>query len=175
VRLFGRRSQPAAASDPQPRPLETRPTWGEVGIHGIPRAREWDAVVLAHAELDGDHAVFAALADGTFVIEEGPDGVAPLADALAGSLAAPYRAEAIRRPDGSWSVGAKLIRVVELPEVLGSDVMLTLGQDGRELVVDGITGFGTIQELEDMLGGASGVVEARRLAGTAFELTVHTL
>ena len=37
------------------------------------------------------------------VVEEGPDDVAPLAEALERELRPPYRAEAVRRGDGLWA------------------------------------------------------------------------
>ena len=36
-----------------------------VGIHGVHRQREWDAVATAEARLEGDRLEFAALPDGT--------------------------------------------------------------------------------------------------------------
>src|SRR3954462_8256569 len=88
-------------------PVDTGPRWGEVGIHGVARPREWDAVVTTQAGLEGDHAAFVALPDGTLVIEDGPDDAAPLAEAVERSLQPPYRAEAVHRGDGAWSVGAR--------------------------------------------------------------------
>jgi hypothetical protein len=157
------------------RPVDTRPSWGEVGIHGVPRPREWDTVVLVPAELQGERASFVALAGGTVVVEEGPDGVVPLAEAVERTLDPPYRAEAVRRPDGIWSVGANRIRVVDLPTTDGDELTLTVGQQGRELVVDGEHRFGSAPELEAFLAGAAGVVEARRIDGSRFELVVHAL
>jgi hypothetical protein len=81
----------------------------------------------------------------------------------------------VRREDGSWSVGARSIRVLELPQAPGDEVSLTVGAEGRELRVDGDRSFGTVPELEALLGGRDGVVEARRIDGDAFELQVHTL
>ena len=40
------------------------PGWLDVGIHGVPRPREWDAVLTVEAEVDGDRAVFVALPEG---------------------------------------------------------------------------------------------------------------
>lgn len=179
VRLFRREPlhrRLAREGGLEPRPVDTRPGWGEVGIHGVARPREWDVVVLVSAELDGLRSSFVALPGGTVVVEDGPDGVEPLAEAVERTLDPPYRAEAVSRPeDGTWSVGAKRIRVVELADLDGDELTLTVGPDGRALVVDGEQRFGSAPALEAFLAGAKGVVRARRIDGPSFELAVHTL
>jgi len=157
------------------RPVDTRPSWGEVGIHGVSRPREWDTVAIVAAELPGERAAFAALPDGTLVVDEGPDDLAPLAEGVERALRPPYRAEAVRRGDGTWSVGARAIRVVELPDAPGDELQLTVGPDGRELHVDGARSFGTVPRLEGLLGGGDGVVAATRLDADTFEVRVHSL
>ena len=91
---------------------------GEVAIHGVPRARQWDAVVSAEAELPGDGVHFVALPDGTLVVDEDvPDGsLAPLAEAVELTINPPYRAEGIRHDDRLWAVAANRIQVREFPE-----------------------------------------------------------
>jgi hypothetical protein len=97
-------------------PVDPGPRWGEVGIHGVHRPREWDAVVVAEApELGGEDARFVVLADGSILAETDELDLEPLAAALEGSLAAPYRAEAVRRGDGLWAVAARRVQVVEVP------------------------------------------------------------
>jgi hypothetical protein len=113
---------------------------GEVGIHGVPRARRWDVVATAQVELPGDGVHFVALPDGTLVVEEDvPDGsLTPLADAIEVTLNPPYRAEAVRREDGVWAVAANRIRVREFPEA--EDDELELVEDGNIVIgrrVDG--------------------------------------
>nr|MBA2332811.1 hypothetical protein [Actinomycetota bacterium] len=79
-----------------PGPLDTGPRWGEVGIHGIHRPREWDAVSIAEApELSGTEARFVVLVDGSILAETDGLELEPLAAALEGSLEVPYRAEAV--------------------------------------------------------------------------------
>ena len=75
---------------------------GEVGVHGVPRARRWDVVASARAELPVDEVHFAALPDGTLIVDEDvPDGsLTPLAEAIEVTLNPPYRAEAVKREDG---------------------------------------------------------------------------
>ena len=123
---------------------------GEVALHGVPRAREWDVVASAAVELPGNEVHFTALPDGTLLVEEEvPDGaLAPLADTVELTLAPPYRAEAVRRDESMWAVGAKRIRVREFPEH---------EEDELELIEDGQ------------------VVIGRRLDGDLFEVAVTPL
>jgi hypothetical protein len=123
---------------------------GEVGVHGVPRARQWDVVASARAELSVDEVHFAALPDGTLIVEEDvPDGsLTPLAEAIEVTLNPPYRAEAVKREDGVWAVAASRIRVREFPET---------EEDELELVEDG------------------NVVIGNRLDGDLFEVKVTPL
>jgi hypothetical protein len=124
---------------------------GEVAVHGVPRARRWDAVASARADdLPGDEIGFAALPDGTLIVDgDVPDGsLAPLAEAIESTLALPYRAEAVRRGEGIWAVAARRIRVRAFPEA---------EEDELELVEDGT------------------VVLGRRLDGDLFEVEVTLL
>ena len=107
---------------------------GEVGVHGVPRARRWDVVASARAEVPGDEVHFAALPDGTLVVdEEVPDGsLTPLAEAIETTLNAPYRAEAVKREDGVWAVGASRIRVREIPDAEADE--LELVEDGNVVI-----------------------------------------
>ena len=163
---------PDPAGEPHP------PGWMETGIHGVPRAREWDAVVPVTAEgVEGDRVRFVALPDDTLVVEEGGD-VAAIADALDEVLQPPYRAEANRRDENQWAVGLRRIQVVELPDDPGGDeVTLTVSDDSRTLVVDGSQVFGSIPQLE-ALGEARGksyVVQAKRLDGSIWEVEILPL
>jgi hypothetical protein len=163
---------------PGPLPEPARPGWMETGIHGVHRAREWDAVVTVDAEgVKGDRARFVALVDETLLIEEG-DEVDPLADALEGVVPPPYRAEAVRRGETQWAVGIRRIAVVELPEDPGGDELTLTVRDGeRTLLVDGASIFGSIPALEELGAsrGESYVVEAHRLEGALWEIRVTPL
>ena len=123
---------------------------GEVGVHGVPRARRWDVVASARAELPVDGVHFSALPDGTLIVaEDVPDGsLTPLAEAIEVTLNPPYRAEAVKREDGVWAVAASRISVREFPEAEADEV---------ELVEDG------------------NVVIGRRLDGDLFEVDVTPL
>jgi len=123
---------------------------GEVALHGVPRAREWDMVASVQAELPGYEIHFTALPDGTLLVEEEvPDGVlTPLAEAIESSLNPPYYAEGVRRDGSVWAVGGKRIRVRSFPEH---------EEDELELVEDGE------------------IVIGRRLDGDVFEIQVSPL
>jgi hypothetical protein len=132
-------------------PHDSRPRWGEVGIHGIHRQREWDTVASAEAPgLPGEELRFCALPDGTLVVDEDvPDGVlTPLAEAIEATVEPPYRAEAVRRGELVWAVAARRIEVRELPGNIADEL---------ELVEDGQVTIG------------------RRLDGDLFEIDVTPL
>jgi hypothetical protein len=157
----------------EPRPLDTRPRWGEVGIHGVHRPREWDAVVAAEAGEDADAAEFVVLPDGSLVVGTGPEDVTSLAEALERALEPPFRAEGVRRGGRTWGVAGRRIRVVEL-DAYGDELRLTVTPDGRELVVDGMREFGSNPQVERLLEG-DGVVIARRIDGSLWEVEVVRL
>ncbi len=153
--------------------------WMETGIHGVHRPREWDSVVTVEAEgAEGDRALFVALPDDTLLVEEGGD-VDALAAALEGVVAPPYRAEAVRREERLWAVGIRKIEVVDLPDDPGGDeLMLTMRDGERTLIVDGQPVFGSIPALEELgraRGGESYVVEARRLVDRFWEVRISRL
>jgi hypothetical protein len=121
--------------------------FGEVALHGVPRPREWDAIATVAAELPGGEVHFTSLPDGTLLVEEDvPDGaLSPFANAIEGSINAPYYAEGVRRDAGVWAVGAKRIQVRSFP---GHE------EDELELVEEGQ------------------IVIGRRLDGDLFEIRV---
>jgi hypothetical protein len=153
---------------------------GEPGIHGVPRARRWDAVATAEAPaLRGDAVHFVALTDGTFVVEEDEpdDALAPLADAVEATIPAPYRAEAVRRGPTTWAVAASRIAIIEVPGLRGDEAELVVTREGRTLHVDGRPTFGSAPALE-RAGEAQGgeyVVRATRLDGELWEVEATPL
>ena len=153
-----------------PLDLDPRPLWGEVGIHGVSRARHWDAVAAADAPgLRGDESAFAVLPDGTLLGEEAQT---PLADAL--ELEPPYRAEAVRREGDLWAVAGRRIEVVELAQQIDGDTVdLTVVEGERTLTVDGLRSFGSVPELERPQ--RSYAVHAERLDGDLWEVRVSPL
>jgi len=148
---------------------------GETGIHGVPREREYDAVVTADApDVEGTSARFVGLEDGSLLIEEGDGDLTPLADSIEHELPRPYRATAVRRGETRWAVAGRKLHVVALPEPGGDDVELALRGEERTLVVDGNRVFGTLPELEALANGDA-VVRAARLDGNLWEVRVDPL
>jgi hypothetical protein len=165
----------------EPPPHDTQPRWGETGIHGIARPREWDAVATAEVpELAGDAVEFVALPDGTLLLDEAvdADAVAPLADALEQTLRPPYRAQGARQEGTTWAAAARKLDVVELPDdVDGDEIVLSSTPGETSLQVDGAPSFGSVPALE-RLGEAryeSYVVRAERLDGNLWEVRVSPL
>jgi hypothetical protein len=171
---------------PAPSPLGASPpgwfgeTRGEAGIHGVPRVRRWDAVVTVEApSLRGDAVHFAALPDRSLVVDEDEphEAMRVLADAVSDALDPPYRAEAVRRHEDLWTVGASRILVVEEPSLEGEEVELTRFDGAETLVVDGTPSLRRIHALA-RAGEAEGrdyVVRARRLAGPLWEVEATPL
>jgi hypothetical protein len=157
----------------EPPPHDTTPRWGEAGIHGVPRPRSWDAVVTVQTELDAERAAFVALPDGTVVIEDGPDDVQPLADAIEAELQPPYRAEAVRREAGVWAAAGRRIQIVELQHE-GDELEVAIHGGERTVTVDGEPDFGSIRELERLAQGDA-VVHASRIDGDLWEVRVSKL
>lgn len=157
-------------------PHDPGPHWGEVGIHGLHRHREWDAVALVDApELEGDETWFLVLESGEVVREEGVAG-SPIVSAV--TLAPPFRAHAVRRSEGLWVVAASRITTTVLADDPGGDVV-ELAWDGRERTVriDGEPTLAGIPALE-RLGAeryAAYVVTASRVSGSTWEVFVAPL
>jgi hypothetical protein len=160
---------------------DARQRWYEelVGIHGVSRPREWDAVATVRASgLGTERITFVALPDGALIVEEGAGGdLEPLATALESTISPPYRAEAVPRDDQHWGVAANRIEVLELPEVDGDEIGLTVSEHGRELLIDGVEHEGTVPSLEAFAAarGSSFAASARRIDGDLWEVRVFSL
>jgi len=188
VGLFGRREplherlarEGGLDTRAEPEQIDPRPAWQETGVHGIARAREWDATVTVEApDVEGDRATFVALPDGSLLVEDGPDtSLEPLAAAVEQELPAPYRARAARQGDSLWAVQARRIEVVKLrntPEGDTLDVTHTAGD--TELKAEGQRVFGSVHELEER-GAREGPeysVHAERLDGDLWEVKASAL
>jgi len=164
-------------------PHDPGPHWGEVGIHGIARPREWDAVANADApQLGVGQLEFVTLPDRTLVVDDAldlePGSLDPLAAALEAQLAPPYRAQAVWKGGSRWAVAARRIEVAELPpDVAGDEMVLSVADGERSLTVDGQPSLERVPALE-ALGAARGesfVVRAERLAEQAWEVEVTPL
>jgi hypothetical protein len=157
------------------------PLWRIAGIHGIPRAREWDAVLTAIApDLPGDETDFVALPDGTlFTDADLPAGaLEPIADGFDGLIDAPYHAVALRQDEDVWSAGAMRVAVVEVPEhVDGDQVDLVVNDGERKVLVDEAESRAEIPSLEGFAAQQFGsfVLRASRLDETLWEVTVLPL
>lgn len=164
-----------------PPPHDTTPRWGEAGIHGVARPRQWDAVVVATAPFEGGWLTFVALPDGSLLLEDGDvtdEAVAPMAAALETSLEPPYRAEAVRKGQNRYAVAAKRIEVAEVPEEIdGDEIDLSVYEGERVLRVDGERSFGSIRSLEELAAKrfASYVLRAERLDGSLWEVLIAAL
>jgi hypothetical protein len=155
----------------QVQPAAQPPNWDVVGIHGLQRPREWDAVATADAaDLTGERVEFVALPPDRLVVPEN-EKVEPLAAALDKELARPYRAEGVRREGTFWAAAARKIETITLPGVDGDEIELTVNDGERTLVVDGATVFGTIPQLER----DQHAVRARRLVDDVWEVEFHPL
>jgi hypothetical protein len=161
-----------------PLPHDPGPHWGEVGIHGLHRQREWDTVVAVEADLEGEEAVLVALPGGRVLVESGRRGADwhPLLAAV--GVPRPFRAHAVRRGGRTWVVAARAIQVVELgPDVAGDEVELAFDGAERSVRVDGEPTLAPVPELEALVGGrfAAYVVRAARLEGPIWEVEVAPL
>ena len=162
-------------------PFDTTPHWGGAGVHGVPRARGWDAVVVVEAPgpAAADRVRFVVLAAGAVVVEEGAaDGLAPLVAAASAELAPPYRCEAVRQEPALWAVAATAIRVATLPaDTPGCHIVFSVQEGECLLRVDGLPDFAALPAVEALGAGcgAAFVVQASRLPGTAWEVMAEPL
>ena len=161
-----------------PLPHDPGPHWGEVGIHGLHRQREWDAVVMVHAPAaDGDEQRFVVLDDQRVVGENGTgDDAGTIAVHIA--AATPFRARAVRREGTLWAVAVRRIETVELePDPGGSFVELVWDGVERSVRIDGeptLTGVPVLERI-GAARSATYVVTAERLAGSTWEIAVAPL
>lgn len=162
-------------------PLDTTPHWGGPGVHGIPRGRAWDSVVVVEAAgpAGAGRTSFVVLAAGEVLVEAGPgDGLAPLIAAASAELSPPYRASAIRREAGQWAVAASAITVSVLPaDTPGTDIVFSLQGGQRLLRVDDLPDFASLPAVEALGAGcgAAFVVQASRLDGNLWEVRAEPL
>jgi hypothetical protein len=160
--------------------LDPSRQWLAAGITGLARHREWDAVVTTPAPgAPGDEIELTVLPDGELLVERSTTELdaTPLAAALVGALAPPYRALAVRRSE-LWVVGAVSIATVDLTEdIRGDDVEVVQDEAGLRVRIDGRPALERLPELERLgeARAASYVVRARRLAGAVFEIEVEPL
>jgi hypothetical protein len=175
--LHERLAREGGLEQPAPRGIQG---WNDlVGIHGLARQREWDAVVTADApDVEGSEVDFVALPDGSLLVEqeEGDGSLDPLAAAVEEQIAPPYRAHGVRKTDMLWAVSARRIEVARF-EAEGERLELTQTPDGRALHVDGMPAFGSVPPLEQLgeAAGPSFAVQAERLDADLWEVRVASL
>jgi hypothetical protein len=149
-------------------------------LHGG-RPRRWDAVATTEAPgLEGNELEFTALPDGTLLVdEELPEGaLSPLAEAIEQSVAAPYRAHAVRGEGELWGVAANRIDVLEVPEeVDGDTVSLAVQGEQRTLLIDDRPGWSDVPTLEAYARERHEefVLHAERLDGDLWAVRVNAL
>ena len=150
-------------------------------VHGPHRHREWDAVATIRlAGFDGERVHFVALADGDLVVDEdvSDEALDALAAGVEASLEPPYRAEAVRRGEDTWAVGARRIEIVELPPDLeGDELEIAVHEGEQTLTVDGTPSNISLPALEQLLGDRHPeyVARAMRLDGRRWEVDVFPL
>ena len=158
-------------------PHDPGPHWGEVGIHGLHRHREWDVVATLDAPgLGGAETWFVVLETGDVVMEEGDADPSAFVPAIA--LTAPFRAHAVPRGSGLWVVAATRIATCTLAEDPGGEAVV-VAWDGveRTVRVDGAPTLAGVPELERLGASrhATYVVAATRLSGSVWEVSVAPL
>lgn len=168
-----------------PTPAAQLPGWdgeprGESGVHGVPRARRWDAVETVDAPgLRGDEVKLVALGDGSILCEQEETDAAlrALVDAVGGRVDAPFRADAVRRDGERWAVAASRIATVELPGVRGDRAELVSTREQTLLTVDGRPTLQRVPQLERIgeTDGTEYVVRATRLEGDVWEVDASAL
>ena len=148
---------------------------------GCQRQREWDAVATADGDgTPGDEVEFVALDDGSFVLEsDGGADPAPFAAALGDSIATPYRALAVKRPE-VWAVGAVAIEVDRLePDPRGAELELTWNGSELELTIDDLPAdpsrAAALERLAVERVDGAYAAHAHRLRGDLWELSVLPL
>ena len=133
----------------------------------------------AEADLPGDAVHFVALEDRSLIVDEDvpDDELTPLAEAVETQLEPPYRAEATRRGDRLWAVGATKITTATITDEIAGDTVELAIQDGEQsLLVDGALAFGLLPGIEALAAGMpSYVVRADRIDGDLWEVQVAPL
>ena len=163
----------------QPLGLSGDPGMELVAIHGVPRARTWDAIASAAAPvLTGETVTFVVLPDATIVVEETvpDDSLAPLAEAVEHSLQPPYRAAAIRQDKDVWAVVAERIEIVELAGLEGDAIDLTVVDGERTLTIDEVRTIRPLPALDALVELRGDVaLHGERLDGDLFAVDVFSL
>ena len=187
--LFGRREplherlarEGGLETQGETRQIDPRPAWQEIGVHGMARAREWDATVTVDApDVEGDRATFVALPDGSLLVEDGPDtSLEPLAAAVEkGTTGAVLARAPCVRSETLWAVQARRLDVLTIKEAPPGDTLdLTRTREDTVLQADEQRIFGSVRELEERGSreGSEYAVHAERLDGDLWEVKASAL
>jgi hypothetical protein len=106
------------------------------------------------------------------------EALSPLADALEQSVAAPYRARAVRSEGDVWGIAANRIDVIEVAEEIeGDTVSLVVQGDQRTFLIDDRPGWADVPTFEDyaLERHREFVLHAERLDGNLWSVKVNAL
>jgi hypothetical protein len=173
-----------ALGESQPRPVFRPPSI--LAVAGVPDGsspspKEWDATVAVAAPgLVGNRIEFTTLPNGDLITDEetGDADLSPLADSVEQRLTSPYRAVAQRQDGDLWAIGAKRIRVAQIPFSDGDKLEFSRHVDQSELRVEGEPSDALVPpELERLAetAGDSFYAEAERIDGDLWEVRVTPL
>ena len=162
-------------------PHEPGPHWGEVGIHGLHRAREWDAVAARRgARAAGSRMRFVVLRTARCVVEAGDGAPASPSSCARVERAPPLPgARQCAATRSTWAVGVRGILVVELPaSVRRRRARARLGRPSSAACASAATPtLASVAELEALASARydTWVVRAQRLRDTLWEVEVGPL
>ena len=149
------------------------------GVMGVGPGRTWDAVVATNApSLTGDSVTFVALEDGTLIVtEDVADGsLTPVADQIEEMLAPPYRAAAARGEGDVWTAVAEKVRIVEIADIPGDELELTVVDGERTLMIGDEQDPRAVPALDELAEEESSVaIHAERVDGDTFIVDVFPL
>ncbi len=172
--------------DPEPPPPTPGPPVSVLAAVGVPDGsrvspREWDATAVVKApDLAGERVEFTTIPNGDVIVsqESGDADLSPLADAVEQHLSPPYRVTAVRQEGTLWGVGAKRIRVEQIPFPQGERLQLSWNGEDREFRVDSEPSHAPVPPELERIGeprGESFYVEAQRIDGDLWEVKVSPL
>lgn len=176
----------APALDQPPEAAQPPPLDRVFGSDGLPHhlalgPKEWDATAAVQAPaLAGDRVEFTTLPNGDVIVgqESGDADLSPLADAVEQHVNPPYRATAVRQQGTLWGVGAKRIRVAQIPFPQGERLQFSRNGDDRDFRVDGEPSHAPCPPELERVGEALGdsfYVEAQRIDEDLWEVKVSPL
>lgn len=129
-------------------------------------------------DLPGDAASFVVLGDGTVVLEEGDPRLDPAPLAAVLHLDPPFRADAVRRGDRVWALGARRIETLELADDPGGrEIELVWDGFERSVVIDGSPTLAGVPALDRLAAARyrAYVASAVRVSGATWEVSIVPL